>query len=268
MTDHPTDTVMLHRPGKGLTVHVPEGADAGALLDWIAAHGVPTAQTPGATVLKAARQRLVMRVPFPQGSRIVKLFPLRNPISMLKHRKYAWREFVNYGKARARGIPVPHCDAFLRQRRFGFVTLSGIVIEDLGQAPDALQMSADVGYGAAARACIPAFCALYTAGVNHVDARDENLIFTPRGFRVIDWQYASFVAPRAAWLLEYLAAYFIRMAPESERAALQGAWLAELHSAAGHPESLALFRRRVAALLAARPSTVARLALKPYRVEP
>ena len=267
MTGKLEDNVTLHRLGNGLTLHISAGVDADAVPEWISAHGVPSARTRGATVLKTARQRLVIRVPFSQGSRIVKLFPLQNPISMLKHCKYAWQEFANYRKALARGIPVPVCYAFLRQRKFGFVTLSGIVIEDLGHAPDALKMAANGGYGTAAQACIPALCALYAAGANHVDARDENLIFTPNGFRVIDWQYANFVTPRATWLLEHLAAYFIRMAPEKERAALQSGWLAELHGAAKHPDGLELFHCRVAALLAARPSTVARLALKPYSVD-
>lgn len=233
----------------------------------IGEQGIPCAEIPGVSILKKARQRLVMRADLPQGSRIVKLFPLRNPVSMLKHRKYAWREFLNYEKARARGIAVPGVDAFLRQRRFGFVTLSGLIIEDLGSAQDVLQLSENTGYQQAAVKAIPALCALWQAGVNHVDLRDENLILTPDGFCIIDWQYASFTEQQADWLLEYLAGYFIRKAPEADQEALIGEWLQDLYETAGHPLPFAMFRKRIEVILAHRPSVTARLRLKEYRVD-
>ena len=84
-----------------------------------------------------------------------------------------------------------------------------------------------------------------------------------RDFAVIDWQYAAFVTPRADWLLEYLAAYFIRMAPAEARAPLIADWLPALHRRADHPLAYPAFAGRVDRLLATRPSTRARLGLRP-----
>jgi hypothetical protein len=98
---------------------------------------------------------------------------------------------------------------------------------------------------------------------NHEDARDENILFTPKGWRIIDWQYARFVAPKADWLLEHLAAYYIAKAPPDARDPLQDTWLTELYNRSGIALDGDSFRSRVAKLLAGHQGTRARLALRP-----
>ncbi len=224
-----------------------------------------------AEVLKCARQRLVLRLPvadLPGGSCIAKLFPLRNPISRLKHRKYALCEYQNYLAAHTLRMDAPMVWAFFQHRRFGFVAGSGLLVEDLRHYHDVVALAAESGdYPASALAAIPALKKLYSLGINHVDARDENILIALGSedgcdFRVIDWQYAAFCEPRADWLLEHLAAYFIRMAPSCERKRLLCEWLAALHLAAAPPIlSLTALTNRVVRLLTTRPSTRARLAL-------
>lgn len=217
----------------------------------------------GLELLKSARQRLVLRMPYDGQTVILKLFPLSNPASRLRYKKYALREFQNYDRARAAGIPSPRCFGYIERRSFGFVNLCGVILEDLAEYRDALQLSAHGGYVQAAMRCIAPLGQLYETGVNHIDARDENILFRADVHKIIDWQYASFVEPRAAWFLEHLSAYFIRKAPEVERVALENIWLWELHTTAAHGSEFDTFQTRVKTLLANRQGTRARLALRP-----
>ena len=190
-------------------------------------------------------------------------------MSRLKHRKYARREYLHTLAAAARGMAVPRPYAFVQRRRLGLVAGSGLLMQDLHRHRDIRALAAEGGDDAtAALAALPALVALYALGINHVDARDENILLAPgtdpaRDFVVIDWQYAAFVTPRADWLLEYLAAYFIRMAPAEARAPLIADWLPALHRRADHPLAYPAFAGRVDRLLATRPSTRARLCLRP-----
>jgi hypothetical protein len=229
-----------------------------------------------AQVLKTARQRLVLRLFTPklaEGSCIVKMFPLRNPISRLKHRKYARREFLNALAAEGLGMQVPAIYAFFQRRHFGLIAGSGLAIQDLRWHNDIAAIASNSGdYVLAARCAIPALVRLYELGINHVDARDENILIAPDSedgakFKVIDWQYASFCTPRSDWLLEHLAAYFIRMAPANSRSALLSNWLPSLHSTSAHPTPLLMFTERVAGLLKRRVSIRARLNLQSIQQE-
>lgn len=125
------------------------------------------------------------------------------------------------------------------------------------------------GYSSAAKMGIPALVALYNAGAMHVDARDENIFIAdsgnPQDFSIIDWQYARFHKPRSEWMLEHLAAYYIRNAPDAERSALCSEWLLELHQTAQHDLAFEEFSHRVEALLDARQSVRARLTLRPAK---
>ncbi|MDG1494799.1 MAG: hypothetical protein P8Q91_02915 [Porticoccaceae bacterium] len=236
----------------------------------------PSSETaPEATkLLKQARQRLVLQMnatPLPSGKAVAKLFPLKSPFSRLRYRKYARKEFINYHEAAARKISVPKVYAYLEKRHFGFVAGSGIVIEWLEGQRDLLDIASNSlqGYARAAELGIPALVAMYDAGAMHIDARDEN-IFLPEqdptsGYCVIDWQYASFHDPRSEWMLEHLAAYYIRNAPTDQRSALCDAWLLELHRQAHHSIDFESFSARVLALLGARQSVRARLQLRPAR---
>lgn len=233
----------------------------------------PALQHPpdGSEVLKAARQRLVLRLAGPRisGSCIAKLFPLRNPVSRFRHRKYARREFLNLIAARRRGMPTPAPLAFFQRRRFGMIVGSGLLIEDLRAHCDISVLSTgQAGCLAAADIAMPALQRLYELGINHVDARDENILIAPGSmdgadFRIIDWQYANFRRSRADWLLEHLAAHFIRMSPENNRAALLSQWVPKLHRGSAHRLPLDAFATRVARLLDIRPSTRARMRLAP-----
>lgn len=226
----------------------------------------------GAQTLKIARQRVVARIgaPFaPGGTLVAKMFPLRNPLSSLRHKKYAWREYANLQKALALGVQAPRTCAFFQRKKFGFVIGSGLLIEDLSsyRSVDLLAKLDGFGYERAAVAAIPALLSLFDLGINHIDARDENILLDSDGegcgdFRIIDWQYATFHTPRADWLLEYLACWFIRKAPPENREFLLQEWLAILHQACGHKCDFGGFKRRVGWLLVKRPSTRDRLLLR------
>lgn len=228
----------------------------------------------GTKLLKQAGQRLVFQAEalgLPNDKAVLKMFPLKNPSSMLRYRKYARREFINYHKARQKNVPVPKIYAYLEKRRFGFVTGSGIIIEWLEGQRDLKDIASHSakGYASAAKLGIPALVALYNAGAMHIDARDENIFLSADNastdFCVIDWQYASFHSPRSEWMLEHLAAYYIRNAPATESDALCGEWLLELHTQAGHSTTFETFLLRVKALLSARQSVRARLNLRPAK---
>jgi hypothetical protein len=225
---------------------------------------VPTG--PDITILKQARQRRVLRLNTSSGSVIAKLFPLKNPSSILRHRKYARREFSNYMRVQELGIDTPVPLAFLEYRVFGFVRMSGLIIEDIQDVNPWHETSDGQVYLDQALACIPTLVALFARGVNHVDARDENLLRVGGRTVVIDWQYASFVEPKADWLLEHLAAYFVRNAPEAHRTLLHETWLGELHKTAKVTQTFEQFRANTDALLSVRQSVKARLTLRPAKV--
>ncbi len=225
-------------------------------------------------LLKQADQRLVFQaeaVGLPNDKAVFKMFPLRNPSSILRYKKYARREFINYHKAQQRNVPVPKIYAYLEKRCFGFVTGSGIIIEWLEGQRDLLEIASQSskGYAEAAKLGIPALVALYNAGAMHIDARDENIFLSANSsstnFCVIDWQYASFHPPRSEWMLEHLAAYYIRNAPTIECEALCSEWLLELHAQAVHSTTFETFLIRVKALMSARQSVRARLNLRPAK---
>jgi len=141
---------------------------------------------PQATLLKKARQRLVTKIKadgLDGTSAVIKIFPLRNPISRLKHRKYAYTEFINYSKAQARGIPTPKVYAFWENRKFGLVNGSGVLIEFLEGYKNILEMSQEtnIDYQQAALVAIPAICAMYETGAFNADGRDENIYIANNG---------------------------------------------------------------------------------------
>jgi hypothetical protein len=224
-----------------------------------------------ALLLKQARQRLVYLTNaegLPENKVVIKLFPLRNPISRLKYKKYALREFINYHRAIERKVPVPKIYAYIEKRRFGFVTGSGIIVECLNQQKDLLDISrASRDYCSAAKLGIPALVMLYNSGAMHIDARDENIFVADDGignnFNVIDWQYAEFHRPRENWMLEHLAAFFIRNAPSDERSKLLKDWLNDLYKRAECQIEFSVFSQRVNKLLNCRQSVRARQKLRP-----
>ena len=261
---------------RGLSVWVTDALPADSTSTILATLPDPSSEIAPETtkLLKQARQRLVLQInttALPSGKAVAKMFPLKSPISRLRYRKYARKEFINYHEAAARNVCVPKVYAYLEKRHFGFVAGSGIVIEWLEGQRDLLDIASNSpqGYAQAAELGIPALVAMYDAGAMHIDARDEN-IFLPdqdptSGYCVIDWQYASFHSPRSEWMLEHLAAYYIRNAPADQCAALCDAWLIELHRQAHHSIDFKSFSARVTTLLGARQSVRARLQLRPAR---
>ena len=214
-------------------------------------------------ILKKARQRLVVRIFVNGSSMILKLFPLDKITSRLRHRKFARREFLNYRKANEVNIPTPKCYALIEQREFGMVRCSGVLLADISNSTDALLLSKSIPYELAAEQCLPALSLLYEKGVNHIDAREENILFSEGGWVIIDWQYAIFVNPRADWLLEHLAAYFIKKAPMSAQKKLEGQWLKKLHECADHHHDFELFHARVLQLRSKHQGNNARKKLRP-----
>jgi hypothetical protein len=222
---------------------------------------------PGQTLLKEGRQRFIFVDPGKAAGAVIKLFPLSLVFSKLKHSKYAYREFSNMQLAGGRGIPVPRAIAFLEKRRRGLVVCSGLVQENLVGSAD-LKALFDAGKLTQPQLIEHASVAvqtLYEAGVNHVDLRDENVMLDPSNGRwsVIDWQYASFVDPRAPWLLEYLLGYFILLSPAPWRAELLEGWTMAMHTRCGHDTDPETFRSHVAHVAQRRKSLRQRIGLTP-----
>ncbi|MFZ9201444.1 MAG: lipopolysaccharide kinase InaA family protein [Opitutales bacterium] len=226
---------------------------------------------PGAAWLKEWRRRYVVRVAVPGSARtvILKVCRLRSPFSWLAWRRYALRELENMRLARQRGMSVPRPLAFFTRRRLGVVVITGLAMEDLAGWQDLRTLACDpaVGALAAARLAIAPLRRMEATGAFHADARDENILLNPSDgeFSVIDWQHAAFHPPGAPWLLEHLAAYYIRKSDETAQAELTETWLPELAGARPAAETHA-FVARVSALLREPPSTRARRALRPGRV--
>lgn len=225
----------------------------------------------GASLLKEWRRRYVARVVVPGSNRtvILKVCRLRNPFSWLTWRRYALREVEHMRQARERGMSVPRPLAFFVKRRLGVVVATGLAMEDLAGWRDLQALARDPAVGAlsAARLAIAPLRRMHETGAFHADARDENILLSRCGgeYSVIDWQHAAFHSPGAPWLLEHLAAYYIRKSDADVRGALIETWLPELAGAQSATETRA-FVARVGSLLREPPSTRARCALRPGRV--
>lgn len=241
-----------------------------ALLDSQTDFAAPTLAAPQ-KLLKQARQRFIYRTPDARETVVVKLFPLSFIGSKLRHPKYAYREFWNTVRAKELGVAVPEPLCFIEKRHMGLVCCSGIVQQYLGSYTDlrSLYLAGQLSYREVARHAIPVLVEMFERGANHIDLRDENIMLdtTTGALKVIDWQYANFTAPRAPWLLEYLTAYFIRLAPEEYRAELSADWLPEVakHAGLSQPET-AQFVARARALLPNRAKVKQRLALSAVAV--
>lgn len=218
------------------------------------------------TLLKEARQRFIYRTPTGTEPVVIKLFPLNFIGSKLRHPKYAYREFCNTVRARELGVSVPEPLCFIEKRRMGLVCCSGIVQQCLDGYTDlrSLYHADQLSYVQVARYATPVLIDMFERGTNHIDLRDENIMLDQKTgmLKIIDWQYANFVPPRAPWLLEYLTAYFIRLAPETYRTELAADWLPTV---AEHAKLTAqeadLYVARTRALLPNRAKVKQRLAL-------
>lgn len=224
--------------------------------------------TASQTLLKQARQRFIYRAPTGTDPVVVKLFPLSFIGSKLRHPKYAYREFCNTVRAKELGVSVPEPLCFIEKRRKGLVCCSGIVQQCLESYADlrSLYHAGHLTYVQVARYATPVLLEMFERGANHIDLRDENIMLDQKtgALKIIDWQYASFTAPRAPWLLEYLTAYFIRLAPEAYHAELAADWLptvAEHARLTAHDAEQFIARTR--ALLPNRAKVKQRLALTP-----
>lgn len=218
------------------------------------------------TLLKQARQRFIYRTPTGTDPVVVKLFPLSFIGSKLRHPKYAYREFCNTVRAKELGVSVPEPLCFIEKRRKGLVCCSGIVQQCLDSYADlrGLYHAGHVTYVQVARYATPVLIEMFERGANHIDLRDENIMLDRQTgvLKIIDWQYANFTAPRAPWLLEYLTAYFIRLAPETYRAELAADWLPTVAEHAHlTPQETDQFIARTRALLPNRAKVKQRLAL-------
>ncbi|MEL6464114.1 MAG: lipopolysaccharide kinase InaA family protein [Pseudomonadota bacterium] len=182
---------------------------------------------------------------------VVKLFPL-SLVSSLKHRKYAATEFVNTLKADDLGLSVPRVHAYLEKRQGLRVSCVGIVFEELQGYQELSRLLRRGIFSVEKCGTIAAetLAQLYAVGANHLDGRDANIMVHPETgqIRVIDWQFANFVAPRAEWLLEHLAGFHLQRSHEYRNYYLDSYWLQELHALSNHTSSIQLFRDRVVSL--------------------
>ena len=168
--------------------------------------------------------------------------------------------------AQSLGVPTPDPIAFLEKRRLGLVTCSGLVQQNLEGYSDlfALGHSGTLKKTQVLDLAATVLCRLFDVGANHVDLRDENIMvdLTTGDWRVIDWQYSSFVAPRAPMLLEYLVAYFIRLAPADWQVTMAAEWVPKVHAQSGHSDPFDVFTARVMALVGVRTRVRHRLNLR------
>ena len=118
---------------------------------------------------------------------------------------------------------------------------------------------------------IPAIINLFNSGSMHADARDENIFVKQNegsnDFKIIDWQYASFSNPRNDWMLEHLAAFFIRNAPENEKEKLLNNWIYALYEQANYEIEFEKFFLRVKSLLNSRQPVSNRKKNKPGKLK-
>lgn len=219
------------------------------------------------TLLKRARQRFIYRTNTKPNDAVIKLFPLKAITSKLRHPKYAFAEFSNMIHAQRLGIPIPEPLCFIEKRRVGFVCCSGVGQTFLNGYTDlrTLYKTRQLTYFQVADYAADILVDMFDSGANHIDLRDENIMLDQSTgmLKIIDWQYANFTSPRSAWLLEYLTAYFIRLAPEKHRAMLASDWLFSVPERAdlkGYQSDAFIKRTRI--LLNKRASVKQRMALK------
>lgn len=227
---------------------------------------VPQIRAPQ-TLLKRARQRFIYRTNTKPNDVVIKLFPLKAITSKLRHPKYAFAEFNNMIRAQRLGIPIPEPLCFIEKRKIGLVCCSGVGQTFLNGYTDlrTLYNARQLTYFQVADYATDVLIDMFDIGANHIDLRDENIMLDQNTgmLKIIDWQYANFTIPRSAWLLEYLTAYFIRLAPEKHRAMLASDWLFSVSERAnlrGYQSDA--FIKRTRALLNKRASVKQRLSLK------
>lgn len=145
-------------------------------------------------LLKQARRRRVFRAAIDDlPALVVKAFPLDVP-ARFRYRKYAFNEAANYREAARREIAVPTYYGYFERRRYGLVSLTGLVIEAL----DGWLSLAELLHGGAADNArgpvVRLLAAMFERGVNHVDTTPDNFFLSPdmKTAKLIDWQYASF----------------------------------------------------------------------------
>jgi hypothetical protein len=217
------------------------------------------------TVLKRARRRCVFRLQtgqFPQRV-IVKAFPL-DVLAAFRYQKYALREFQNHSRAAVRGTPSPEYYGYFEVRRLGLVRIAALVMQDLG---DWLSLSAHLqGANApAARAATVAVLAqMFEAGVNHIDTTPDNFLLSGdlRTAKLIDWQYASFGAPRALSQILLQTGRLLLYADIKPESDLGRSWVMEIHQASKLQIPLDDFASKVRSVMRARQPYRDRLALR------
>jgi hypothetical protein len=215
--------------------------DAEALAEAVA-HPSPNA------ILKQARRRLVLRVTGSRGLTVVlKAFPL-DVLARPGYRKYALQELANYSAARQRNVPTPEPLAYIEQRRFGLVSLTGLVLEDLCGWRSFMELAA-VDRASLRPLVTDLFRRLFESGANHIDTNPDNLLFSPdkSSVRLIDWQYASFPAPRRVEQLVLQVGRFLTYSDIWSHQAEREAWLDAFYSTCQPDVTANHFWRMVAA---------------------
>lgn len=224
----------------------------------------------GVQILKRARRRIILRINGRFGvaaSIVLKSFPLANPLARLRYQKYGLAEFLNYQSAGRLGMPTPQAHAYFEQRACGLVRNCGLILEDLGEwktLEDLLRTKMAARLEILSHA-IPLLRQMFATGVNHIDVAPRNLLLSPdaSGVRVIDWQYASFVAPRRIEQLLLQSSHFLNHADLAAHSPEATAWLEGLHAACEVSLPLSRFQEAAAVLQSRKQRYRARLALRP-----
>ncbi len=172
-----------------------------------------------ARIFKKAPRRLVASLDTTtrDGRRLViKAFPLRHLLVQLRWRRYGYREFRNHREAQCRGIPTPELYAYFQVKdRVGLTKNCGVLIEHLPgyvTLREALERdSINRRRHLADAAGLLRLCR--AAGANHIDLSVDNIMLGPAGFKIIDWQYASFPKAKEDAQTVMQTAYFLQTAP-------------------------------------------------------
>jgi len=149
--------------------------------------------------LRATSRRKIYRLSCPRQLKkfIVKRYLLKPTDSLSKFKKYGLAEYVNYSEAIHRGIPVPNCCCYFEISNFGVKKSNGIVLESLDDYAvlSDLLVSKKINVLDALELGLNAVHLLYLRGANHIDLHPGNMLVKGENFKIIDWQYASFLDP-------------------------------------------------------------------------
>lgn len=197
---------------------------------------------PQSTLLKQGPNRLIVRLPRPEGltegpaSAVVKAFPMQRVRQALfrRYRRYGPTELANMEMARERGLPVPLVHGYAERRLCGLmVTNTAVMMEDLSATRSVRDVLASPTSPAERDAALvqarSLLLKLYAAGCNHIDLNSGNILLPVDGrseARIIDFMYTRFHPAPSLNTFCFMVAYFADSVASLLAEDTLGAWCA------------------------------------------